>query len=223
MENHIVKILETYQITHDVIRFRLEKPFGYKFKPGQATEISINQTGYQTETRPFTFTSLNEWNFLEFTIKIYNDHPGVTNKLASLKSGDELIIHDVWGEIAYKGQGIFIAGGAGITPFIAILRELASKNKIGENKLIFANKTKSDIILEEEFKKILGSNFINILADERVCGYLYGLISRDILKAHLTGLNQMIYLCGPPPMMSAVEKQLTELGVDLRFVVKEAF
>jgi predicted ferric reductase len=57
-------------------------------------------------------------------IKIYLDHEGVTNKLGSLNAGAELILHDVFGAIQYKGPGVFIAAGAGITPFIAILRSL---------------------------------------------------------------------------------------------------
>jgi predicted ferric reductase len=44
-------------------------------------------------------------------------------KIRKLKHGDELIIRDVWGAIEYKGE-VFIAGGAGVTPFIAILRQL---------------------------------------------------------------------------------------------------
>jgi ferredoxin-NADP reductase len=43
---------------------------------------------------------------------------------------------------------VFIARGAGVTPFISIFRYLRSKAEIGSNKLIFANKTKADIILE---------------------------------------------------------------------------
>ena len=39
MEEHIVKILETAQLTHDVKRFRVEKPRAYSFVPGQATEV----------------------------------------------------------------------------------------------------------------------------------------------------------------------------------------
>jgi len=42
MEEHIVKILKTEQVTHDVRRFQVEKPAGYKFIPGQATEVSVN-------------------------------------------------------------------------------------------------------------------------------------------------------------------------------------
>src|SRR5262245_37404075 len=122
-EEHIVRILSVHDVTHNVRSYKFEKPAGYKFEPGQATEVAINKKGWKEEKRPFTFTSLNERPYLEFTIKSYTDHPGVTNELHSLKPGDELLIHDVWGAIAYKGEGYFIAGGAGITPFIAILRQ----------------------------------------------------------------------------------------------------
>lgn len=134
-----------------------------------------------------------------------------------------MVLHEVFGAIAYKGEGVFIAGGAGITPFISIFRYLQSKKEIGNNKLIFANKTKADIILEEEFKKLLGNNFINILSDEKVQGYASGKISEDFIKANSGGINQLFYVCGPPPMMSAVEKQLANLQISEESIIKEIF
>jgi ferredoxin-NADP reductase len=224
LERHIVKILNVNNITHDVKRFEVEKPHNYKFIPGQATEVAINKKGYEQIRKPFTFTSLNEWENLEFIIKIYKHHNGFTKMLDSLKKDDELIIHDVWGEISYKGEGIFIAGGAGITPFIAILRELEKNNKTGGNKLIFANKTKADIILEEEFKRFLKNNFINILSDEKAEGYKSGFISADLIRNNLNGNNaNKFYLCGPMPMMEAVEKQLENLKIKNTDIIKEGF
>ena len=72
MEEHIVRILNIEEVTHDVKTFRIEKPDGYSFIPGQATEVSINTTALKDEKRPFTFTCLNSDPFLEFTIKIYS-------------------------------------------------------------------------------------------------------------------------------------------------------
>ena len=95
MEKHIVNILEVTQITHDVKKFVVEKPDNYEFIPGQATEVAINKPGFSEQTRPFTFTGLNEWPNLEFIIKIYRDHQGVTNELDKLKPGDSIIIHDI--------------------------------------------------------------------------------------------------------------------------------
>src|SRR5680860_373097 len=223
MTQHIVKINSIKHITPDVLQIVTEKPQKYNFSPGQATEVSINKNDWKDKKRPFTFTSLPIDDFLEFTIKTYPSHKGVTNELLKLKKDDELILHDVFGAIAYKGEGIFIAGGAGVTPFICIFRYLQSKKEIGNNKLIFANKTKDDIILASEFEKLLGENFINILSDEVADGYAHGQIDEAFLKTNITGFNQQFYVCGPPPMMDAIEKQLIHLKIDEKQIIKEVF
>ncbi|MBS1626981.1 MAG: flavodoxin reductase [Bacteroidetes bacterium] len=220
---NVVKIKSIEHLTHDVLKIIAEKPANLIYMPGQAADISINKAGWEKELRAFTFTSLPEDNFIEFTIKIYPLHNGVTNQLLSLKATDELIIGDVFGDINYKGEGIFIAGGAGITPFMAILKHLEKENKIGNNKLIFANKTKADIIQEDKLNKLLGKNFINILSHENLTNYEYGFISAELIKKYMSNTSKYFYLCGPPPMMDAVEKHLTALGIAKEFIVKEAF
>ncbi len=223
MQQHTVKIKSINKVTHDVLRIVTDKPLHYNFTPGQATEVSINKNGWKDKKNPFTFTCLPENDYLEFTIKTYPAHKGVTNQLLQLTKDDELILHEVFGAISYRGEGTFIAGGAGVTPFISIFRYLQSKNETGNNRLIFSNKTKADIILESEFKKMLGDNFINILSDEKVNGYSNGQITADFIKANNSGINKKFYVCGPPPMMDAIEKQLANLGVDKKSIIKEAF
>lgn len=221
MEKLLVKIKSIKHITPDVLQIVTQKPDNYTFAPGQATEIAINKTGWKDEKRPFTFTSLPVDDFLQFTIKTYPSHKGVTNELLHAKKDDELILHDVFGAIAYKGEGLFIAGGAGVTPFISIFRYLQLKNEIRGNKLIFANKTKDDIILAIEFEEMLGENFINILSEERTADNAYGQIDEEFLKANIAGFNQQFYVCGPPPMMDAIEKQLGNLGVAKKAITVE--
>jgi ferredoxin-NADP reductase len=221
VENHIVKIVSVESVTHDVKRFTIQKPEGFKFIPGQATEVSINTPALKNEKRPFTFTSLNDNEQLEFTIKIYDSHNGVTKELAKLKHGDELIIRDVWGAIEYKGEGVFIAGGAGVTPFIAILRQLQADDKIANNKLIFTNKTEKDIILKKEFNEMLGKNFINTLTDEKKEGYENGRIDYTFLKEKIDNFKQHFYVCGPPQFVTAISEALTQLGAKTDAVVFE--
>lgn len=221
MPAHYVKVISLEKITHDVLKIVTEKPSQYNFKPGQATELSINKKDWSNKKNPFTFTSLPENDYLEFTIKTYPLHKNFTNELLYLKNNDELIVHDVFGTIAYRGEGIFIAGGAGVTPFISIFRYLKSINAIGNNKLICANKTKADIIQEAEFKDLLEDNFINILADEKLSGYNFGNITENFIKENSEGLNKIFYLCGPPPMMEVIKKQLTNLNIDESLIVTE--
>ncbi|HEY8657457.1 MAG TPA: FAD-binding oxidoreductase [Hanamia sp.] len=222
-EEHVVQILSTENVTHNVKHFKLSKPDSYHFTPGQATDIVINLPGWKEERRPLTFTSLNDWDYLEFTIKIYDDHDGVTNQLGKLKAGDELILHDVWGAIQYKGEGVFIAGGAGVTPFIAILRQLNKDGKLGNNKLIFSNKTSKDIILKEEFEKMLGDNFINTLTQEKTEIYDNRKIDESYLKEKINDFSQYFYICGPDAMIESVSKDLQKLGVHESKIVIEQF
>ena len=221
MEEYIVKITHIENVTHDVKRFRVEKPSGYSFIPGQATEVSINTPALKDERRPFTFTSLNTDPYLEFTIKIYTDHNGITNELGKLKPGNDLIIRDVWGAINYKGSGIFLAGGAGVTPFIAIFRQLFANKQINGNRLYFSNKTSQDIILKEELERMLGSNFINVLTREKSPQYENRHIDKAFIREKIQNYSQPFYICGPDAFVSDLHDLLAELGAKTDTLVIE--
>jgi len=217
----VVKILSIEQLTHDVKRYRFEKPEGYHFEPGQATEVSINQGKWKKERRPFTFTSLNEWPFLEFTIKSYRDHDGVTHELDTLRAGDELIIRDVWGAIAYKGEGCFIAGGAGITPFLAIFRQLYKDKKIAGNRLYFSNKTENDIILRDELTTMLGDHARFIVTRSSSPGIESGYIDKEFLQKNVRDFSRPFYVCGPDKMVESISNDLRVLGAFPEAIVFE--
>jgi ferredoxin-NADP reductase len=217
---HKVKILRTEYVTHNVRHFVVERPVNYNFISGQATDVSINKPDLENELRPFTFTGLNSGKDLEFTIKIYTDHHGVTEKLGKIEAGEELILHDVFGAINYKEPGLFIAGGAGITPFLSILRQLKADNKLQGNTLLFANHTEKDIILKDELSDMLGPNFINILSHPELPESTARTIDRDLIKQYLNGQSNY-YICGPDPFVEAMVKYLRELGVQQSQIVIE--
>lgn len=223
MEKQIVKILQTEQVTHNVKRFKLERPKGIEFIPGQAADVSINKGKWVDEKRPFTFTGLTNWDHLEFTIKIYNDHHGVTEQLGLLKAGDEIIIHDVFGAIHYAGEGVFIAGGAGVTPFIAILRQLHNEKRLGNNVLLFSNRTEADIILKTEFESMLGKNFINTLTKEKSTRYDNRVIDAEFLRPWTKDASRHFYICGPDPMVEGIKKALLSLEVVENKIIIEQF
>jgi len=220
--DHAVKIISAVKILHNVIQFTIEKPEGFKFKPGQATDLTINQDGWKDKKNPFTFTGLNEDPHLQFTIKIYEDSgEGVTKHLGELKPGDELMISDPWGAIAYKGTGYFIAGGAGITPFIAILRELNKKGEVKGNELFFSNKTKNDIILQNELKMILGVDVIFTTTEDKEAEGEHRRINEKFLKDEVEDFSRQFYVCGPDKMVHEISKTLEELGARVDSVVFE--
>lgn len=221
MANYQIKIRNIEAVTHNVHAFTLDKPAGFSYVPGQATDLSIWKEGWKLEKRPFTFTSLPESDTLEFTIKSYTDHDGVTNQLAHVQPGDLLEISDAWGAIAYKGTGVFLAGGAGVTPFIAILRNLYSQGKIDGNQLFFSNKTTQDIIREAEFKHLLGKNFFNLISSEQAPGFYHGRINKSFLQEHIDHFDQPFYVCGPDAFTSSILEILKDLGAHPETLVFE--
>ncbi|HVW13696.1 MAG TPA: FAD-binding oxidoreductase [Mucilaginibacter sp.] len=212
MEQHIVKVLKTEFVNHNVKRFELEKPAGYTFAPGQATDVAINKPGLQNELRPFTFTSTNDQGHLEFTIKIYKSHEGVTAKLLEVSEGDELIIHEVFGAIHYKGPGLFLAGGAGLTPFLAIFRELRLRNQLTGNTLFFANRNERDVMLHDELQQMLGENYIDILSEPSP-PQASQFIEMKMLKEEVLKGTSLFYICGPDKFIEIMVENLMSLGV----------
>ena len=69
----------------------------------------------------------------------------------------------------------------------------------------------------------LGKNFIKVLSDENIDGYENGYITEYFLQANIGDLNKNFYICGPPPMMDAIEKMLTSLHVNEKLIIKDAF
>lgn len=222
--SHTLEIQDIHNLTHDVKQIRLAKPEGYMFTPGQATEVAVDREGWTDRKRPFTFTSLTTDPWLEFVIKVYPDHEGVTGQIGQLRGGDALIIGDPWGTIEYKGEGVFLAGGAGVTPFIAILRDLHRRGEIGNNRLIFSNKTERDIILKDEFETMLGDRFVNAITDEKPSGdhiFLDGFIDKAFLKSHIEDFGQAFYVCGPGPFNKGIMAALEELGASPEALIFE--
>ncbi|GGG42111.1 FAD/NAD-binding family oxidoreductase [Croceivirga lutea] len=218
-----IKVQETGFITPDVLRIKTERPSNYSFTPGQATEVAIDQEGWRDKKRPFTFTSLPDDGFLEFTIKVYPKHKGVTDKIQTVEAGENLIIGDSWGAIKYKGPGVFIAGGAGITPFLSIFKKLEKENAIEDNQLLFANKREGDIIEKAFFDRTLANDFTNILSEEKNSKYEHSFINADFIKRNADLDKDNYYLCGPELMMKAILKDLEALGISKNKVVMEDF
>lgn len=209
-----LKIISSNYVNYNVKRFVLEKPEGFVYRPGQSGHFSINLPGWEDKKRPFSFTSLNDWPYLELIIKIYKDHKGVTAELDKLNVGAELLLHDVFGTIKFKGPGIFIAGGTGITPFIAIFRALYFSGNLRDIALMYSNQTEEDVILGDELFKMLGPAFLNVFTRQGVIGFMERKIDRKYLIETIRDFNTQFYVCGPKGFTEEISRSLISLGVE---------
>jgi cytochrome-b5 reductase len=209
--------------THDVQRFVFSKPEGFSYQPGQGVDMALDQDGWREEWRPFTPTSLNSDAVLQFIIKGYPSHDGVTRRLHRLSPGDRVLLKQAFGTIQYHGPGIFIAGGAGITPFLSIIRDLAQRAETHGQTLVFANKTLRDIICQRELEAFFGERCFFALSQEERPGFLHGRLDRAQLEACIDDLSRHFYICGPQGFIAGARDILDGLGVDeARIVVEEA-
>lgn len=204
---------------------------GLKFQPGQFAWLTAFGSPFSDREHPFSFSGSSERSELEFTIKRRGDF---TRRIPELKAGDRVYVDGPFGALSAdrhpdaKGF-VFIAGGIGITPMLSHLRTFADRsNRVGEKRalvLIYGVKSLEDATYLSEIESLrqkLNLTFVLVpsTAPETWAGER-GFITSDLLRRHLPKNNDgsiaaghECFICGPDPMMDAVELALAELGVE---------
>jgi 3-phenylpropionate/trans-cinnamate dioxygenase ferredoxin reductase subunit len=207
---------------------------GFNFHPGQFAWITALTSPFKDSEHPFSFSSsAEEINMLAFTIKELGDF---TRSIKDLSEGQRVYVDGPYGSFSIdrhekSKQFIFIAGGIGITPMMSMLRTLADRGDIRPLTLIFANKTLESATFLEEIDKLkqkLNLKVVHVLeTPPEVWDGERGFVNADILKRNLPDpyvVNSLeIFICGPDPMMNAVEKDLTRLGISVGDFHSERF
>ncbi len=221
---HKVTLLHTAFVTHDVKRYIVSKPDDYEFTPGQATSVSLDIPELKGDSRPFTFTSKNSDKVLEFTVKSYHDHNGVTHALWDQKPGATLHITEPWGAIKYTGPGLFVAAGTGITPFLGIFRELWNAGELRGSSLLYSNKTKADIICEHELTHYFSqqeNGMLLTLTRKSAIGYISGRITEAIVHEFCHKCPNNAYICGPKEFVASMKEIVQKIGIKSSDIIVE--
>jgi len=219
MTEFIGDVLEVRQETPDVKTFRIAKPKGFSFIPGQYCLVAFIDK-FNGESRPFTFTtSPLVKDYFELTIKQMHEF---TTALHGLKKGEKLRINGPMGEALNYNENqdaVFIAGGSGITPFISMIRYNIAKKLKSKIILLFSNRTEKDVIFRKELDAIKQKNIqvVHTLTSETPNGWKgeTGYVSEAMIKKHVKNLNQYLwYVVGPPAMIQSMRSLLANLQID---------
>lgn len=199
----------------------------FKFESGQYANISILAKG-MWQAHPFSFSSAYNGEHVRFTIKKSGDF---TAKIPSIKPGTHVIIDGPLGlfveKRAVRKKFLFIAGGIGITPLHAMIESLTRNRKDADIAMIYAVKTENDLVFRQEIenmKKIIPNLAVHYVLGTPVAGYESGRVDKDkIIRLVPDFYSRDVFLCGPPPMMQAVFRDLKEVGFSKHHVHFEKF
>jgi NAD(P)H-flavin reductase len=212
---HKSKVINITAINHDVVLLRTTKPFKFEFQVGQAVDLSIDKPGYELAVAPFTIANAPTDDYVEFIIKIYTKAEGLTKGISELLPNDIVQLSKAWDSYTYKGSGTFIAAGTGITPFLPIFKEMKEKgiDIKKEHKLIYANKTKADILFYTKLKRLFSAKLSIILSRAKSTNLHFGKIDKDYLLRFIQNTDQYFYVCGPKKFEEEVKSHLITIGV----------
>ncbi|SHE99157.1 Na+-transporting NADH:ubiquinone oxidoreductase subunit F [Mariniphaga anaerophila] len=167
-------------------------------------------------------------------------NPGVCSSFVfSRKPGDKVTISGPYGEFFLKdndNEMMFIGGGAGMAPMRSHLFHLFHTVKETKKKVTFwyGARSKKEVFYYEQFRDIEErfDNFEFHLAlsephpDDNwtgPTGFIHQVIYDNYLSKHEEPEEIDYYLCGPPMMISAVQKMLYNLGVPDENVMYDDF
>ena len=207
---------------------------GLKFHPGQFAWLTAGVSPFKDHEHPFSFSSnAEDRTTLSFTIKELGDF---TATIKNLTEGQPVYVDGPYGAFSVDRhpraqEFLFIAGGIGITPMLSMLRTLADRGDRRPLTLIYANKTLEAATFLEEIESLpqrLNLKVVHVLeAPPEGWQGDKGFINAQILKRYLPEVpapNKVeIFICGPGPMMNAVEKALIQLGVSMGDFHSERF
>ncbi len=213
---------------------KAERHLGFKFHPGQFAWITLWDSPFQDHEHPFSISSsAAHRDRLTFTIKELGDFTG---RIKQATVGQYVYVDGPYGSFSidrhpHAKEFVFIAGGIGITPLMSMLRTMADRGDQRKATLIYANKTIETTTFSEELQELSGRlNLKQVLvleAPPQGWEGERGFVTAEVLKRHLPterGKDQVeIFICGPGPMMDAVERGLGQLGIPVGDYHSERF
>lgn len=228
-----VKVIKIKNLSPNVKLFRLEKAKGWFpkneneliFNPGQffmAGLWGFGEAPFGGASDPY------EEKYIEIAVRKVGN---VTNSFHRLKINDEMTLRGPFGhgyplEFFENRDVIMITGGCGLPP-IAALIEYIIKNRKKFNKvyLLYGAATPNDLLFKNKFREWKKSIEIILTVDKSTPDWKgkVGWVSSLVNEIDIEPLNAVAAMCGPGPMVGAMEKVLKPLGISNRrtFVADE--
>lgn len=210
---------------------RPEGHAGFSFEPGQFAWVTVGRSPFALTQHPFSISSSAEQSDgIELTIKARGDF---TKSVALVAPGTRAYVegpHGVFTSDRNEGPGfVLVAGGVGITPLASMLRTFADRADARPITLVYGCKDLDSATFREELERLRERLHLTVVyvLEQPHEGYTgeTGRIDEAVLRRALPprSSRMQFFVCGPGPMMDAVETALAALGVPPERVHTERF
>lgn len=173
-----------------------------------------------TQARSYSFSSMPKDGVVEFLVR---NIPGglMSTYLSQLaRAGDAMTLTGPVGSFYLRDvtrPTLFLAGGTGLAPFLAMLELLTKKGCAHPIHMIYGVTNDADLVevdkLEAAAAALPGFTFATVVADANSAHERKGYVTHHPPDSALNGGDVDIYRCGPPPMVDAVRAYLDQKGV----------
>ena len=214
-------------VAEGTMAFRFAKPADFKFEAGQSVNVSLidpPETDHKGNSRSFSLVSAPYETELVIATRMRDT--AFKRVLKSMPSGGRMQLRGPAGKFTLDGSdarpAVFLAGGIGITPFVSMSRQAAHDRLARDIWLFYSNRRPEDAAFLDELVALPRRNpryrfvgtMVEMAKSSRPWSGETGFLDRTMLERHLKDLSAFVYyMAGPPGLVEAMQKMLTEAGV----------
>ena len=193
-----------------------------KPRPGNFAFVSVARRGLR-EPHPFTISQAKDDGTLQFSIRSLGDYTARLRE--TVNEGDKILIEGGYGRFDYTNgsdQQIWVAGGIGITPFLAFADSIDETNTY-DIQLFYCVRTQEDVVGLDRLKAAAtrSSKFKYTIFESTTDGRFDA--SQIIDRSELDPSNASFWFCGPAAMRAAILSGLKRAGKSPKGVHYEKF
>ncbi len=234
---HFAPLIKCEEVAEGTMAFHFAKPAYFDFRAGQAIDVTLlnpPETDAEGNTRTFSIASapfdedlMIATRMRDTAFKRVLRKAGPDRQVKIEGPSGSLVLHHKADKPA-----VFLAGGIGITPFRSIVRQATHDNAPQQLYLFYSNRRPEDAAFLDLLTEIAKQNpkfhLVATMTDMDKSHLEWrgetGFIDKNMLARHLPTLQGPIYyLAGPPAMVAAMRRMLTDATVDEDDIRTEEF